>query len=128
VASPTYKHQLNGGFSESRISNSNVDILNLDEALATVLTSEGTRSDYFPADLRSLLSYDSMCEASRLPLRGLLTIDDVDDATKKLVKDYGLVEAEESEMNIKRFLVHIGEQWAVGNVFSRLTYKGKPKV
>ena len=63
------------GFSESRISNSNVDILNLDEALATVLTSEGTRSDYFPADLRSLLSYDSMCEASR-PLRGLLTIDD----------------------------------------------------
>lgn len=97
------------GFSESRISNSNVDILNLDEALASVLTSEGTRSDYFPADLRSLLSYDSMCEASR-PLRGLLTIDDLDDATKKLVKDYGLVEAEEPEMNIKRFLMHIGER------------------
>lgn len=38
-------------------------------------------------------------------MRGLLTIDDLlDDATKKLVKDYGLVEAEESEMNIKRFL------------------------
>lgn len=33
------------------------------------------------------------------------------------MKDYGLVEAEESEMNIKRFLMHIGEQWAVGNVF-----------
>ncbi|KAJ7928463.1 hypothetical protein B0H13DRAFT_1597654, partial [Mycena leptocephala] len=61
----------------------------LDEGLAVVLKSDGSKGRFFPADLRSLLSYDAAI-------------------IQDLVKDYGLIEDDVREVNVNRFLGHIG--------------------
>ncbi|KAJ6576835.1 hypothetical protein B0H10DRAFT_2179780 [Mycena sp. CBHHK59/15] len=75
--------------SEARKKNAGLQIEHLDEGLAKVLKADGTNGKLFPADLRSLLSYDA---------------GDV----RELVKEYGLVEDEVREENINRFLSHLG--------------------
>ncbi|KAJ7244170.1 hypothetical protein B0H12DRAFT_1129732 [Mycena haematopus] len=75
--------------SAARKKNAGLRIQNLDEELAVVLKSDGTKGKLFPADLRSLLSYDAANLA-------------------ELGKEYGLVEDEVREVNLNRFLSHIG--------------------
>ncbi|KAJ6593538.1 hypothetical protein B0H19DRAFT_24379 [Mycena capillaripes] len=75
--------------SAARKKNANLRIQNLDEPLVVVLKSDGTKGKLFPADLRSLLSYDAV-------------------NIRNLVKDYGLVEDEVRDVNVNRFLGHIG--------------------
>lgn len=48
--------------SEARIENASIQAINQDEPLASVLRADGTRSEMFPADLRTLFSYD--CEGT----------------------------------------------------------------
>jgi hypothetical protein len=74
----------------ARKKNSSLRIQNLDEGLATVLKCDGTKGKLFPADLRSLLSYDA-------------------GSIRDLVKDYGLAEDEVQDVNVNHFLNHIGE-------------------
>ncbi|KAF7351174.1 putative 2-hydroxyacid dehydrogenase UNK4.10 [Mycena sanguinolenta] len=75
--------------SAARKKNSSLRIQNLDEDLAIVLKSDGTKGNLFPANLRSLLSYDA----------GSLA---------ELGKEYGLGEDKVREVNLNRFLNHIG--------------------
>ncbi|KAJ7717828.1 hypothetical protein DFH07DRAFT_860937 [Mycena maculata] len=75
--------------SAARKRNSSLRIQNLDESLAVVLKADGTKGNLFPADLRSLLSYDDV-------------------NVRDLVKDYGLLDDEVREVNVNRFLGHIG--------------------
>ncbi|KAJ6449630.1 hypothetical protein DFH09DRAFT_1299043 [Mycena vulgaris] len=75
--------------SAARKKNSNLRIQNLDEGLAPVLKADGSKGNLFPADLRSLLSYDSA-------------------NIRDLVKDYGLLDDDVREVNLNRFLGHIG--------------------
>lgn len=66
----------------------------LGERLADVLKLDGRKSELYPADLRSLFSYDiRMAQA--------------------LVKDYGLAESEVRETNFNRFMSHIGIQFTL---------------
>ncbi|KAJ7690760.1 hypothetical protein B0H17DRAFT_935597 [Mycena rosella] len=75
--------------SAARKKNSSLRIQNLDESLAFVLKADGTKGQLFPCDLRSLLSYDAahVCE---------------------LVKDYELPLDDNRDVNLNRFLGHIG--------------------
>ncbi|KAJ7076846.1 hypothetical protein B0H15DRAFT_573167 [Mycena belliarum] len=75
--------------SAARKKNAGLRIQNLDESLAPVLRSDGTKGKLFPADLRSLLSYDSV-------------------HVRELVKDYELFDDDVREVNLNRFLGHIG--------------------
>jgi len=61
----------------------------LSESLAVVLKADGNKSEFYPADLRSLFSYDL-------------------NTAKSLVKDYGLIQSEIRETNLNRFMSHIG--------------------
>lgn len=53
-----YRIVSNGGCSEARIKNGSIRAEDVDEPLAHVLKGDGTRSKLFPANLRSLFSYD----------------------------------------------------------------------
>ncbi|KAJ7502929.1 hypothetical protein B0H11DRAFT_1987057 [Mycena galericulata] len=75
--------------SAARKRNASLRIQNLDESLAVVLKTDGTKGKLFPADLRSLLSYDV-------------------GHARDLVTDYGLVDDDVREVNLNRFLGHIG--------------------
>ncbi|KAK7057526.1 hypothetical protein R3P38DRAFT_2497994 [Favolaschia claudopus] len=75
--------------SAARKKNSSLRIQNLDDALEPVLKSDGTRGKLYPADLRSLLSYDTA-------------------SLGDLIRDYGLVEDAVREVNLNVFLSHIG--------------------
>jgi len=75
--------------SAARKKNASLRIQSLDENLAVVLKPDGTKGKLFPADLRSLLSYDAT-------------------SVRDLVKEYGLVEDEVQEVNVNQFLSHIG--------------------
>ncbi|KAJ7125070.1 hypothetical protein C8R44DRAFT_782207 [Mycena epipterygia] len=75
--------------SAARKKNSSLRIQNLDESLALVVKADGTKGKLFPADLRSLLSYDS-------------------GNVRELIKEYGLPEDDVREINLNRFLGHIG--------------------
>jgi len=76
--------------SDSRRQNSTIDISSgIDEPLKVVLKPDGKPSDFWPVDLNSLFAYDS-------------------EATKKLLNDYGLPLNKVQEMNINRFMGHIG--------------------
>ncbi|KAH6914340.1 hypothetical protein BKA70DRAFT_1421119 [Coprinopsis sp. MPI-PUGE-AT-0042] len=75
--------------SRSRSANSGLQAEHLYEPLAIVLTPEGKRSRWWPADLGSLFAYDLK-------------------SARALVKDFGLVDSEKLHINFQRFLVHIG--------------------
>jgi len=75
--------------SEARRANSVLRTSNLDDPLAVVLKPDGTRSVVYPADLRSLFSYDTHM-------------------TRALLKDYELPDHELQEKNLNRFMSHIG--------------------
>lgn len=77
--------------SEARMANAQLDSTDLYKPLAVVVTSAGKKSANFPLDMCSLFAYSV-------------------DAARALVRDYGLVEAEELEVNIKMFLEYIGVQ------------------
>ncbi|KAF8161255.1 hypothetical protein B0H34DRAFT_700150 [Crassisporium funariophilum] len=88
------KHQLQAiktslANSESRLANSNIQSGNLDDPLASILTSDGKKSDFYPSNLRSLFVYDL-------------------ESARALNRDYGLVVADTVELNLKQFLAHIG--------------------
>lgn len=53
--------------------NTTLDATSLDEPLAPILKLDGTKSVLYPADLRSLFSYDCECTAV-LPATRSLTI------------------------------------------------------
>ncbi|KAJ7106033.1 hypothetical protein C8R43DRAFT_906364, partial [Mycena crocata] len=74
--------------SAARKRNASLRIQNLDDALVPVLKADGSKGKLFPADLRSLLSYDPA-------------------SIRDLVKDYGLLDDEIPEVNLNRFLGHI---------------------
>lgn len=83
----------------------------MDEPLAPILNSEGKKSSVYPSNLRSLFAYDGKDQIfSSLSL--FLKMDDCCESVetaKKLIKDCGLVEAEELDKNLKQFLAHIGK-------------------
>lgn len=104
----------NLGCSAARIKNASVHVTNEDELLAPVLKSDGTRSELFPADLRTLLSYD--CELLPVYYFDILSTGDIAsglvELVKGLVRDYELPEDMTVEMNLDRFMKHIGIQLA----------------
>ncbi|KAG7091024.1 hypothetical protein E1B28_010085 [Marasmius oreades] len=61
----------------------------LQEPLKEFVNESGRKSDVYPADLNSLLTYDT-------------------ENLKKLVRDYGLVVDNDRAVNINRFMDHIG--------------------
>jgi len=75
--------------------------------LAPILKADGTRSELFPADLRTLLSYDR-----ELPFYSFGYANDRAshpvELVKALVRDYELVEDVTVEMNLNRFMKYIG--------------------
>lgn len=75
--------------SEARRANSVLDAEYLDDPIAVVVKADGTKSGFYPADLRSLFSYDANM------MRGLLT-------------DYALPVSESRDINIIRFMCHVG--------------------
>ncbi|TFK44870.1 hypothetical protein BDQ12DRAFT_673727 [Crucibulum laeve] len=75
--------------SKSRIRNESLDMASQDEPLTPIYLLDGTKSKYFPADLRSLLAYDPQ-------------------SMKNVLNDYGLMEDEDHEINLRRFLSYIG--------------------
>ncbi|GLB37762.1 putative D-isomer specific 2-hydroxyacid dehydrogenase family protein [Lyophyllum shimeji] len=75
--------------SEARAKNSHLQVTNLDEPLVPILKPDGSRSKLFPADLRSLFSYDL-------------------DMAKALVIDFDLEEDDSLQVNHDRFMRHIG--------------------
>jgi len=75
--------------SRSRSANSSLQAEHLYEPLAIVLTPEGKRSRWWPADLGSLFAYDLK-------------------SARALVKDFGLMDSDQLQVNFQRFLVHIG--------------------
>ncbi|KAF8222880.1 hypothetical protein L208DRAFT_1412747 [Tricholoma matsutake] len=76
--------------SEARAKNASIHMTDQDEPLAPVLKADGTRSELFPADLRTLLSYDF-------------------ELVKMLVRDYELPEDTTSETNLMdQFMKNIG--------------------
>jgi hypothetical protein len=48
---------LNFDCSEARVKNTSIHAEDQDEPLVPILKADGTRSEWFPADLRSLFSY-----------------------------------------------------------------------
>jgi len=62
---------------------------NLNDALAIVLRADGSKSAVYPADLRSLTSYDAA-------------------TTKMLLQDYEIQDAGGREANLTRFMGYIG--------------------
>lgn len=76
--------------SEARAKNASIHMTDQDEPLAPVSKADGTRSELFPADLRTLLSYDF-------------------ELVKMLVRDYELPEDTTSETNLMdQFMKNIG--------------------
>jgi len=75
--------------SEARRANSVLRANNLDDPLTHVLKPDGTQSELFPADLRTLFSYDA-------------------EHAQNLVRDFGLQEHELRERNLNRFMAYIG--------------------
>ncbi|KAI0918984.1 hypothetical protein AcW1_003516 [Taiwanofungus camphoratus] len=78
--------------SEARRVNSVLRTSNLDDHLAVILRPDGTKSDFYPVNLRSLFSYDY-------------------DMLRALLEDHGLLEHEVREKNLNRFMSHIGVQF-----------------
>ncbi|KAF7321565.1 hypothetical protein MKEN_00677500 [Mycena kentingensis (nom. inval.)] len=76
--------------SAARKRNAQIQIKNLDEMLATVLKTDGTRAQLYPADLRSLFGYS-------------------EEHVLALVRDFGLAEDARREVNLNRILGHVGE-------------------
>ncbi|KAF8520840.1 hypothetical protein JB92DRAFT_2708719 [Gautieria morchelliformis] len=76
--------------SEARRANSVLRSNNLDDPLTHVVKSDGTQSEFFPRDLRTLFSYDA-------------------EAALNLVRDFNLHEHELREQNLNRFMSYIGE-------------------
>jgi len=76
--------------SDHRRHNSTIDISSgIDEPLKVIYKPDGKTSDFWPVDLNSLFAYDS-------------------EAIKKLLNDYKLPLDKVQEMNINRFMGHIG--------------------
>ncbi|KIJ51305.1 hypothetical protein M422DRAFT_65312 [Sphaerobolus stellatus SS14] len=75
--------------SEARRANSVLRANNLDDPLTHVLKPDGTQSDIFPTDLRTLFSYDA-------------------DTARRLVQEFSLQEHESRERNLNRFMAYIG--------------------
>jgi len=75
--------------SAARRHNSTLRASNLDDPLSQVLKPDGTQCDSFPADLRTLFSYDAA-------------------AAQKLVHEFGLQEHDARERNLNRFMAYIG--------------------
>lgn len=75
--------------SEARRANSVLRANNLDDPLTQVLKPDGTYSEIFPSDLRTLFSYDG-------------------ETSLKLVRDFALQEHELRERNLNRFMAFIG--------------------
>ncbi|KAF5380386.1 hypothetical protein D9615_004712 [Tricholomella constricta] len=75
--------------SEARAKNSTLQASNLDEPLMPILKPDGSKSHLFPADLRSLFSYEP-------------------DMTKALMKDFDIEEDDSLQVNYGRFMRHIG--------------------
>ncbi|KAF8526065.1 hypothetical protein BU17DRAFT_83579 [Hysterangium stoloniferum] len=75
--------------SEARRHNSTLRASNLDDPLSQVLKPDGTQSEFFPTDLRTLFAYDAA-------------------NAQKLVHDFGLQEHEARERNLNRFMSYIG--------------------
>jgi hypothetical protein len=80
--------------------------MNQDEPLAPVMKADGTRSNLFPADLRTLRSYD--CELYQCDSSGFSINDRAVELVGALVRDYGLPEGVTAEVNLNRFMKHIG--------------------
>ncbi|KIM40263.1 hypothetical protein M413DRAFT_73925, partial [Hebeloma cylindrosporum] len=81
---------------ESRMANSFIQITNLSDPLAPILTSQGKTSPLYPPNTRCLLGYDL-------------------DSAKGLNKDYELSESEDLSTNLQQFLKHIGELMSCQN-------------
>lgn len=81
------KHALDN--SKARQANSLLRSSNLDDRLAAILKPDGTRSDVWPVDLRSLFNYDSLM-------------------VRVLLRDYGLFAQDTREGNLNRFMAHVG--------------------
>jgi len=75
--------------SEARRHNSHLRSNNLDETLAVLYRADGSSSIHYPANLRTLFSYEP-------------------DIARQLVKDYGLVEHTLREGNLNRFMAFCG--------------------
>jgi len=75
--------------SEARRANSTLRSHNLDDPLEEILKTDGSRSELFPQDLKTLFTYDSA-------------------RARALVRDFGLTEHESRERNLNRFMAHIG--------------------
>lgn len=75
--------------SEARRANSVLRANNIDDPLAVVLKPTGEASALFPRDLKTLFGYDGA-------------------ASKQLVQDYHLPEADQREKNLNKFMSHIG--------------------
>ncbi|KAF8967942.1 hypothetical protein BDZ97DRAFT_482399 [Flammula alnicola] len=80
--------------SESRMTNSFIQSTNLEDPLAPILTAEGKKSSYYPANTRCLFGYDL-------------------ESAKGLSKDYELTDTDDLFMNFQQFLKHIGG-WQAG--------------
>ncbi|CCL99191.1 uncharacterized protein FIBRA_01206 [Fibroporia radiculosa] len=75
--------------SKARKLNSTFDVDNLGDTLSVVLRADGTKSGVFPANLNSLFAFDAT-------------------TLKKLLGDYDIREQESREMNLNKFISHIG--------------------
>ncbi|KAG6855986.1 hypothetical protein H0H87_008666 [Tephrocybe sp. NHM501043] len=75
--------------SEARARNSALETTNLDEPLMPILKLDGVPSNLYPADLRSLFSYDL-------------------NMVKELVNDFEIEEDDSLQVNYERFMRHIG--------------------
>jgi hypothetical protein len=93
--------------SEARAKNAGIHAMDRDEPLAPVVKADGTRSEFFPADMRTLRSYD--CELYQCYF---FSISDrashLVELVGALVRDYGLPEDVTAEVNLNRFMKHIG--------------------
>ncbi|KAG8917330.1 hypothetical protein FRC03_010594 [Tulasnella sp. 419] len=78
--------------SEARRRNAALRASNLDDPLLVIVKPDGTESDLFPTDLRTLFSYD-------------------DETARDLVRDFGLPESDTREKNLNKFMAHAGIQF-----------------
>ena len=81
----------------------------LDEQIHPVAYAGGQKSEFFPANLRILFSYDRK-HSSYLPLCTMWRDDhDTVKTAKNLTRDYGLGESSIRETNLNKFMSHIGK-------------------
>jgi hypothetical protein len=105
VISNSIRHR----FSASREQNAMLQSDSLDDPLHVILRPDGSLSELFPPDLRTLFSYDgNLLSHFNLPSRAdYISVCSADQA-KKLVSDYGLEEHEFRERNLTCFMAHCG--------------------